>query len=449
MSESLFGTDGVRGQVGVEPITPFTILKLGWAIGKVLRESGRGDNVLIGKDTRVSGYLLESALEAGLCAAGMNITLLGPIPTPGIAYLTRSARASAGVVISGSHNSYQDNGIKIFSSDGSKLNDKYAQAIDDMMHMVPDCVPSRDLGRARRFPDAQGRYIEYCKSTFDSMETLEKLSLVLDCANGAAYDIAPRVLTELGANLTAIGINPDGYNINEGCGSTNLTALKAKVQDVGADMGIALDGDADRVILVDSQGATYNGDHILYILSQYRHRRGILNGGVVGTMMTNIGLELALKRDEIPFIRTRVGDRYVHESLISKSWALGGEASGHIICLDKSTTGDGIVAALEVMEVMLKTGKNLGQLCAGMELYPQYMVNIPIKVNKGKEIIRHERVQDVVKYSEKVLGSRGRVVLRPSGTESVFRVMLEGADFEQIKILTEQIAEVVKKAAAM
>jgi phosphoglucosamine mutase len=433
----MFGTDGVRGRVGVEPITPTTILKLGWAAGKVFSRAGAGDNVLIGKDTRVSGYLLESALEAGFSAAGVNISLLGPMPTPGIAYLTRTARACAGVVISASHNPFYDNGIKIFSSDGTKLQDKLVQEIDDMMLQPIECVDSSELGKAKRFPDAYGRYIEYCKHTFDQSLSLEGLKVVIDCANGAAYDVAPNVLDELGAEVIAIGNHPDGFNINDNCGSTHLESVVAQVRESGADIGIALDGDADRVLLVDEQGNTINGDQILYILACHRLDKGALKGGVVGTLMTNLGLELALQDRNIPFTRARVGDRHVHEKLTERGWILGGEASGHIICLDKSTTGDGIVAALEVLEVMLQSGKSLSQLVADVTLFPQLIVNVPIGTADGKELTKNPRICDAVADAESRLGKTGRVVLRPSGTEPLFRVMLEGWKRSPLKLQTE------------
>ncbi len=448
MTGSLFGTDGVRGRVGVEPITPATILKLGWAAGKVFLRAGAGDNVLIGKDTRVSGYLLESALEAGFSSAGVNISLLGPMPTPGIAYLTRTARACAGVVISASHNPYYDNGVKIFSSDGTKLQEKLVQEIDDMMLQPIECVDSSELGKAKRFPDAYGRYIEYCKHTFDRSLSLDGLKVVIDCANGAAYDVAPNVLEELGAEVIAIGNHPDGFNINDNCGSTHLEAVVDQVRESGADIGIALDGDADRVLLVDAQGNTINGDQILYILACHRLNKGGLKGGVVGTLMTNLGLELALQDRNIPFTRSRVGDRYVHEKLTEQGWILGGEASGHIICLDKSTTGDGIVAALEVLEVMLQTGKSLSQLIAGVTLFPQLIVNVPIGTADGKELTKNSMIRDAVSDAESRLGKTGRVVLRPSGTEPLFRVMLEGDDSVLVETLTLEIAERVREAVS-
>ena len=448
MSESLFGTDGVRGEVGQEPITPSTVLKLGWAAGKVFSETGYGDSVLIGKDTRISGYLLESALEAGFSAAGVNISLLGPMPTPGIAYLTRTARACAGVVISASHNPYQDNGIKFFSSDGTKLDQSIANQIDEMMHQPMQCVSSLKLGKAKRFPDAYGRYIEYCKSTFPEKCSLSELKVIVDCANGAAYNVAPKVFMELGADLTAISKKPNGFNINKDCGSTDTRALRKRMIKAQADIGIALDGDADRVLLVDHLGNEVSGDQILYILARHRMGQSRLNGGVVGTLMTNLGLELALESMAIPFVRSRVGDRYVHEILTRENWTLGGESSGHIICLDKSTTGDGIIAALEVIQVMIETGQSLFDLCQGMEIYPQHMINVPIGSANGKALVENSQVMEAVSDVEQILGKSGRVVLRPSGTEPVFRVMLEGIDAAQVKSLTEKIADQVVIAAS-
>ncbi len=448
MSGSLFGTDGVRGRVCEEPITPVTTLHLGWAIGKIFRDLGERGSVLIGKDTRISGYMLESALEAGLSASGTDIVLLGPMPTPGIAHLTHTARASAGIVISASHNAYHDNGIKIFASDGSKLKDAYAERIDQLMRQKMDCVPSEELGRASRLDDAQGRYIEFCKSTFDDQATLENTKVVLDCANGAAYEVGPRVFSELGADLEVIGNTPDGFNINLECGSTHPAILKEKVRETGADIGVALDGDADRVLLIDSAGNEVNGDQILYILAGYRKRTGCLAGGVVGTTLSNIGLELAMKQSGIPFVRARVGDRFVHEELVSTGWNLGGEPSGHLIGLDKVKTGDGIVAALEVLEVMLSTGKTLEQLCAGITLYPQHTINVPADSASMEDVFRHDLVTSAVERARQSLGSRGRVVLRPSGTEPCLRVMLEGDEPDQVQMLTEQIAETVRLAVS-
>ncbi len=446
MPDSLFGTDGVRGRVGEQPITPQTVLKLGWAAGRVFSKVGRGDTVLIGKDTRVSGYMLESALEAGFSAAGVHVSLLGPMPSPGIAYLTRTARACAGVVISASHNPYHDNGIKIFSPDGTKLPDRLVNEIDAMMRRPLHCVCSADIGKAKRFSDAYGRYIEHCKSTFAETKTLSGMKLVIDCANGAAYNVAPKVFAELGAEVIAIADKPDGFNINEQCGSTDLTALKKQVKETDADIGIALDGDADRVLLVDRQGNEINGDQILYILARYRKSNYRLDG-VVGTVMSNLGLELALEKMSIPFQRTRVGDRYVHEVLTNNQWNLGGEASGHIICLDKTTTGDGIIAALEVLEVMLETEKSVAELVEGMEIYPQHMINVPIGNSSGKQLEQHQQVLDAVADVEETLGQTGRVVLRPSGTEPVFRVMIEGNNRKQVQTLSKQIAATVAEVA--
>lgn len=453
MADSLFGTDGVRGRVGEAPITPESVLKLGWAAGRVFAKAGRGGTVLIGKDTRVSGYMLESALEAGFSAAGVNISLLGPMPSPGIAYLTRTTRACAGVVISASHNPYYDNGIKIFSSAGTKLQDNMVNEIDAMMQQPLQCVGSAKLGKAKRFPDAYGRYIEHCKNTFGKTKTLTGIKIVVDCANGAAYNVAPKVFAELGADVIAIANQPDGFNINQRCGSTDLKALKKSVKKVDADIGIALDGDADRVLLIDRQGNEINGDQILYILACYRKAHNRLhdkdgNGGIVGTLMTNLGLEIAIEKMSIPFQRTEVGDRYVHEALTKNHWNLGGEASGHIICLDKTTTGDGIVAALEVLEAMLESGQPVAELVKGMEIYPQHMINVPLGKSSGKKLANHKQVIQAVADAEGSLGRTGRVVLRPSGTEPVFRVMIEGNNLHQVQNLTRQIAATVQQVAA-
>ncbi|CAJ2376022.1 MAG: phosphoglucosamine mutase [Arenicellales bacterium IbO2] len=444
MSNSLFGTDGVRGRVGEEPITPQTVMKLGWAAGGVFAEAGAGEKVLIGKDTRVSGYLLESALEAGFSAAGVNVCFLGPLPTPAIAYLTRTARACAGVVISASHNPYYDNGIKFFSREGAKLQDKLASRIDARMAEPMKCVDSSELGKAERMTDAQGRYIEFCKATLPRTRTLSELKIVVDCANGAAYDVAPRVFAEMGAEVTAIANQPDGFNINSECGSTHLNALAAKVAECGADIGIALDGDADRVLLVDAGGARIDGDQILYVLAKQRQRRGA-PGGVVGTLMSNIGLELAFKEMGIPFARAKVGDRHVFDALAENGWMLGGEASGHIICRDKSTTGDGIVAALEVLETMLESGKTLRQLVEGLTIHPQSIINVPVR--GAANLARHARITAAVEQAQSELGARGRVVLRPSGTEPVVRVMIEGEERARVERLAKQVAESVASAA--
>ena len=454
MENSLFGTDGVRGRVGEEPITPQTVMKLGWAAGVVFATAGTGEKVLIGKDTRVSGYLLESALEAGFSAAGVNVCFLGPLPTPGIAYLTRTVRACAGVAISASHNPYYDNGIKIFSSQGTKLQDELVAKIDLKMAEPMACVDSSKLGKAERLNDAQGRYIEFCKGTLPSTRTLAGLKIVVDCANGAAYDVAPQVFSEMGAEVTAIGNQPDGFNINRECGSTHLAGLTAKVAECGADIGIALDGDADRVLLVDAAGARVDGDQILYLLAKRRQRRAMLGGGlgsglggVVGTVMTNLGLELAFKEMEIPFVRARVGDRYVHEALAENGWLLGGEASGHIICLDKSTTGDGILAALEVLDTMLENQCALHQLVKDLDIYPQRMINVPVGNADGKGLVGHKQVTAAVKQAQSELGAHGRVVLRPSGTEPVVRVMIEGEDRGRVERLAQEVADTVESAA--
>jgi len=449
MTESMFGTDGVRGRVGREPISPQTMMKLGWAAGSVFSQKGKGDKVLIGKDTRISGYLLESALEAGFSAAGVDISLLGPMPTPGIAYLTRTARACAGVVISASHNPYYDNGIKIFSPEGTKLDDRLVALIDQKMGETMTCVDSSELGRAERFSEAHGRYIEYCKTTFPANLDLSGIKVVVDCANGAGYEVAPRVFAELGADLTVIANHPDGFNINQECGSTHLHTLSAKVLETGASVGIALDGDGDRVLLVDEKGSQVDGDQILYVLANHRHRLGQLSGGVAGTLMTNLGLEQALAQLSIPFVRTKVGDRYVHEALTENNWILGGESSGHIICLDKATTGDGIVAALEVLQVMLEQDQSLSTLVKDMQLFPQTMINIEVDGANARTLVDHPEVRNAVSAAEQELGTAGRVVLRPSGTEPLVRVMIEGNDSSQVERLTAQIADQVVQAKSV
>lgn len=447
---NLFGTDGVRGEFGDLPITPENVLKLGWAVGSVLLAHQKGVNpqVLIGKDTRISGYILESALEAGFASAGVNVSLLGPMPTPGIAYLTRTARAAAGVVVSASHNPYYDNGIKFFSSDGYKLNDELIDAVEKKMAEPIRCVASDKLGKARRFPDAEGRYIEFCKHTLPYRVSFEGFKVVVDCANGAAYNIAPSVFTELGAEVIAIGVKPDGYNINKNCGSTSLDTVKAVVAEHQADIGIALDGDADRVLFIDDKGNVVDGDQVLYLLALFEKAEGQLGGGVVGTLMTNLALELALEQANIPFERAAVGDRYVLEKLHSNSWLLGGEASGHIICLDKNTTGDGIVAALQVMRVMRRKGQSLSKLTASLKLFPQTMINVRVARGSGDKILADKDVCAAAKNAESKMGRSGRLVLRPSGTEPVVRVMVEGERADQVKQITEDLVEVVKAASA-
>lgn len=441
-----FGTDGIRGRMGEEPITPSTVMKLGWALGNVLGKNGESrGKIIIGKDTRVSGYLLESAMEAGLISAGIDVSLLGPMPTPGIAYLARTARAQAGVVISASHNPYYDNGIKFFSPAGEKLPDKTEQAIEEAMQQPARTVDSRDLGKATRYPDAAGRYIEYCKATIANHVTLDGLNIVLDCANGASYHIAPSVLSELGARLHVIGDEPDGFNINEGFGATAPAALQAAVLEQGADLGIALDGDGDRLIMVDHQGEIVNGDKLILIMALARARRGELQGGVVGTVMSNLGLEQAFRANNIEFARAAVGDRYVLEMMKANGWQLGGEASGHIICLDKSTTGDGIVAALEVLQVMHDSGKSLAELASEMDTCPQTMINV--EITRGFDISGNARVKEAVAGVEAELADRGRVVLRPSGTEPLIRVMIEGIDEAEVITQCEFLADIVRQAA--
>lgn len=441
-----FGTDGVRGKVGEDPITPERVLKLGWAVGRVLGMKGSDPGkILIGKDTRISGYLLESALESGLCAAGIDIRLLGPMPTPGIAYLTRTARARAGIVISASHNPYDDNGIKFFSSDGSKLPDDVELQIERMMDEPLQTVDSSHLGKAKRYDDAAGRYVEFCKSTFPSRFSLEGLKIVLDCANGAAYSIGPHVFSELGADLIAIGNEPDGININDDCGSTHPELLQKTVRETGAHLGIALDGDADRVVMVDGNGELLDGDQLLYMIALDRHAKGRLQGGIVGTLMTNLGLEQALAARAIPFVRANVGDRYVMAMLQEKGWQVGGETSGHIICLDRSTTGDGIIAALQVLAAMIESGKTLAQFRAGLEIYPQTMVNV--RMSRRFDVKSSTTVQQAVRAVESELADHGRVVLRASGTEPVVRVMVEGRDATQVERLSRSLADVVRRAA--
>jgi phosphoglucosamine mutase len=445
-----FGTDGIRGRVGVEPISPETVLKLGWAAGSVLGEGGSDSKILIGKDTRVSGYLLESALEAGVSAAGVNISLLGPMPTPGIAYLTRTSRAAAGIVISASHNPYHDNGIKFFSHQGVKLPDHVELEIERKMEEPLKVVDSIRLGKATRFSDAAGRYIEFCKSVVSSDFSLTGLKIVVDCANGAAYHIAPSVFSELGADVVATADKPDGFNINENCGSTDLKQLTGAVLENRADLGIALDGDGDRLIMVDERGEPVDGDRILHVLALYMKRQGRLSGGVVGTQMTNLGLEKALQAEGIPFLRARVGDRHVMSMLTENGWTLGGESSGHIICLDKCTTGDGIVAALQVLQAMVDQRLSLYQIKQGMRIYPQTLINVRLT---GSEIMRAgaldecESISKALHKARSELGSAGRVLLRPSGTEPVIRVMVEGEDEQRVLRIGRDLAEEVRSAA--
>jgi phosphoglucosamine mutase len=443
MKKQYFGTDGIRGRVGDPPITPEFVLKLGWAAGKVFSAAGRG-RILIGKDTRVSGYMFESSLEAGLAAAGVDVSLLGPMPTPAIAYLTRTFKAEAGIVISASHNPYYDNGIKFFSGEGAKLDDGIELAIETELGKPMTMVDSDQIGKVSRIDDAAGRYIEFCKSCFPSTYDLRGLKVVVDCANGATYHIAPNVYRELGAEVIEIGTEPDGFNINEESGSTATQALVDTVVENQADFGVALDGDGDRVIMVDGEGEVVDGDELILIIAQARHRENQLAGGVVGTLMSNFGLEKALARDGIPFVRAAVGDRYVLAELASRGWQVGGESSGHILCLDLTTTGDGIVSSLQVVASMIKSGKTLGELKRGMEKYPQHMVNVRLKEKVPVDDIAE--INEAVKRTEDKLTGRGRVLLRPSGTEPVVRVMVEGDDAAEVEELALGLAAVVEKS---
>lgn len=437
MSRKYFGTDGIRGRVGNFPITPEFCLRLGWAVGRVFAQRGRSQ-ILIGKDTRISGYMLESVLESGLVSAGANVGLIGPMPTPGIAYLTRTLRADAGVVISASHNPYFDNGIKFFDGTGNKLADEVELEIEAMLESKMVCVSSEQLGRAARLPDAAGRYIEFCKATVDRGFRLNGLRIVLDCAHGATYHVAPGVFEELGADTIVIGNEPDGMNINEGCGSTHTDLLVDKVREYRADLGIAFDGDGDRVLMVDEQGRELDGDELLYIIARHRQGAGELCGGVVGTVMSNFGLERAFASADIPFERAAVGDRYVLERMKSRGWQLGGESSGHIVCLDRTTTGDGIVAALQVLRSALDAGKPISSLLQGMQKTPQNMINV--KISDPKAAAAHAEMQRAVAAKEEALAGRGRILVRPSGTEPVLRVMVEGEDALEVKSIAEELA---------
>lgn len=437
-----FGTDGIRGKVGDSPITPDFVLKLGWAAGKVLARHG-SRKIIIGKDTRISGYMLESALEAGLAAAGLSASFTGPMPTPAVAYLTRTFRAEAGIVISASHNPYYDNGIKFFSIDGTKLPDHVEEAIEAEMEKPLTCVESAELGRANRIVDAAGRYIEFCKGTFPNEQSLNGLKMVIDCAHGATYHIAPNVLSELGAEVIAIGCDPNGININEKCGATDVRQLQERVLAEGAHVGLAFDGDGDRLIMVDHLGEKVDGDQILFIIAREALRQGQLRGGAVGTLMSNMGLELALKQLGIPFERAKVGDRYVLEKLQEKGWRLGAENSGHIILLDKTTTGDGIVAGLQVLSAMVRNNMSLHDLCSGMKLLPQVLVNV--RFAGQHDPLASEEVTRVAQEVEKELNDKGRVLLRKSGTEPLIRVMVEGEDEAQVTAMANRIADAVKR----
>ncbi|OZI14811.1 phosphoglucosamine mutase [Sodalis-like symbiont of Philaenus spumarius] len=436
-----FGTDGIRGRVGDSPITPDFVLKLGWAAGKVLARHG-SRKIIIGKDTRISGYMLESALEAGLAAAGLSAAFTGPMPTPAIAYLTRTFRAEAGIVISASHNPFYDNGIKFFSIDGTKLPDEVEEAIEAELAKPLTCVESTELGKASRIVDAAGRYIEFCKGTFLGNLSLKGLKILVDCANGATYHIAPRVLRELGATVVTLGCQPDGMNINQECGATDVRQLQSRVLAEKADLGIAYDGDGDRVIMVDHLGQKVDGDQILYVISREKLRQGQLSGGVVGTLMSNMGLELALKQLGVPFVRARVGDRYVLEKMQEKGWRIGAENSGHVILLDKTTTGDGIIAGLQVLSAMVGNHMNLHDLCSGMRLLPQILVNV--RFAGQHDPLASAAVKQASDEVKQQLAGRGRVLLRKSGTEPLIRVMVEGEDTEQVSRLAHHIADAVK-----
>ena len=436
-----FGTDGVRGKVGTYPITPDFALKLGWAAGKVLASQG-SRTVLIGKDTRISGYMLESALEAGLAAAGLTAAFTGPMPTPAVAYLTRTFRLEAGIVISASHNPYYDNGIKFFSAEGTKLPDHIEEAIEAMLDQPMDCVESAELGKARRINDAAGRYIEFCKSTFPAHLGLDGYKIVVDCANGATYHIAPNVLRELGAEVIEIGATPNGININEKCGATDVKALQEKVLETKADVGLAYDGDGDRIMMVDHLGNKVDGDQILFIIAREALRSGQLKGGVVGTLMSNMSLEIALKMLGVPFVRANVGDRYVLEKMVEHNWTLGGENSGHIIIADKNTTGDGIIASLAVLSAMVQHRLSLNELASAVKLFPQVLINV--RFAGGDNPLESEAVKAVAADVEKRLEGKGRILLRKSGTEPLIRVMVECEDGVLAKQCAEEIAEAVK-----
>ena len=446
MARKYFGTDGIRGRVGDAPVTPDFMLKLGWATGKVFaRADGTKPTVLIGKDTRVSGYMLESALQAGLVAAGANVKLLGPLPTPGIALLTRTQKAEAGIVISASHNPYYDNGIKFFNGQGSKLSDELELQIEAMIDAPMKTVDSEQLGKASRIADAAGRYIEYCKSTFPDELSLKGLKIAIDCAHGATYHIAPGVFEELGADVVLMGASPDGYNINDRVGSTEPAALQQRLLEEGADLGIAFDGDGDRLQMVNHAGELLTGDDVLYILAMHRIATGGSDAGVVGTLMTNMGLELALEQSGLRLARAKVGDRYVKELMVAEGWSLGGESSGHIICGNLSTTGDGVIAALQVLAAVVASGRELKELTAGFTPLPQVLVNVRIK--KGFDIAAHQAISDACERVERELVGRGRLLLRPSGTEPVIRVMVEGDDSIAIDTLANEVADAIRQAA--
>ena len=435
-----FGTDGIRGTVGEGAITPDFMLKLGWAAGQVLGE--KGGKVLIGKDTRISGYMFEASLEAGLSAAGMDTLLLGPVPTPAVSYLTRTFAAQAGIVISASHNPFHDNGVKFFGPDGKKLNDELEAEIERLVDQPIVVADPAQLGKARRINDAIGRYIEFCKSTYTADQSLAGLRIVLDCAHGAGYKIGPAVFRELGAEVFTIGNEPDGLNINKDVGSTHPEALQAAVKQHRADLGVALDGDADRVVMVDHQGSVVDGDQILFIIARHLLDQGRLQGGVVGTLMSNLGLELSLKELDVPFARANVGDRYVVAEMVSRNWGLGGESSGHVVCGHATGTGDGIVTALQVVSAMRTTGKSLAEMAGVMQLYPQRLINV--RVDEKVDLSTQAEIQSAVESAEAAMGERGRVLLRPSGTEPLIRVMVEADDAAMANDHAQAIAKVVE-----
>lgn len=445
MSRQYFGTDGIRGRVGEYPITPDFVIKLGWAIGHYFAEQNKGENnrILIGKDTRISGYMFESALQAGIVASGVNVSLLGPMPTPAIAYLTRTLSAQAGIVISASHNAYHDNGIKFFSSNGSKLSDEAELAIEACLDMPLKTVGSDKLGKVSRINDAAGRYIEYCKSTVPIGFSLKGMRLVVDCAHGATYHIAGNVFRELGAEVISIGVEPDGLNINHHVGSTEPEALQKKVVETRADMGIAFDGDGDRVVFVDDKGELVDGDELLYIIASQRNPKEAGFAGVVGTQMTNLAIELGIKSLGMDFVRAAVGDRYVKEAMVQHGWHLGGESSGHLICGDVTTTGDGIVSALKVLEALQKSGKSLRSSLKDVTKFPQQMINV--RVQDKAVVLNSDLLKQSVAEAEAAMQGRGRVLLRPSGTEPVIRVMVEGQDERLVRLQVEKLADVVRE----
>jgi phosphoglucosamine mutase len=445
MSRRYFGTDGIRGKVGVPPMTVDFVMKVGWAAGKVLAKQGRG-SVVIGKDTRISGYMFESALEAGLAAAGLDVILLGPMPTPAVAYMTQARRAVAGIVISASHNPYHDDGFKFFNADGYKLSDEVEQAIEDMIDQPLTMVESELLGKATRMEDARGRYIEYCKSSIPFNTTLRGMKIVVDCAHGATYHIAPAVFRELGADVLELGCKPNGLNINKDVGALHPDNMRAMVLENQADMGIAFDGDGDRLMMMDSKGDVKDGDQLLYIIAKSKLMTGRLKGGVVGTLMTNLGLEHALEKEGIGFERASVGDRHVMVKLIDKGWSVGGESSGHIICLDKTSTGDGIIASLQVLDWLVEKGITLTEACDGMILYPQIMINVPIV--KNIDLQSEPEIQKAVNSAKSELNGKGRVLLRASGTEPLIRVMVEGEDAVLVNKLASEIAACVTESAS-